>query len=55
LIYIYIDPKIIGSIINIEIIPSSINSSKKEKCSITKQQLFKDYKIFKEKNESKAD
>lgn len=50
-----IDPKIIGSIINIEIIPSAINSSKKEKCSVTKQQLFKEYKNFKEKNESQKD
>lgn len=50
-----IDPKIIGSIINIEIIPSAINSSKKEKCSITKQQLLKEYKNFKEKNESQKD
>ena len=49
-----IDPKIIGSVINVEIIPSKINSSKKEKCSITKQQLIKEYAKFKEKNESKA-
>jgi hypothetical protein len=47
-----IDPKIIGSVINVEIIPSRINSSKKEKCSITKQQLIKEYTKFKEKNES---
>jgi len=49
-----IDPKIIGSVINVEIIPSRINSSKKEKCSITKQQLIKEYTKFKKKNESKA-
>lgn len=48
-----IDPKIIGSLVNIEIIPSILNCSKKEKCSVTKQQLIKDYKEFKEKNESK--
>jgi len=30
-----------------------LNCSKKEKCSVTKQQLIKDYKEFKEKNESK--
>jgi len=50
-----IDPKIIGSIINIEIIPSILNCSKKEKCSITKQQLLKEYNTFKYKNESKTD
>ena len=49
-----IDPKIIGSVINVEIIPSKINSSKREKCSITKQQLVKEYTKFKGKNESKA-
>jgi hypothetical protein len=49
-----IDPKIIGSVINVEIIASKINSSKKEKCSITKQQLIKEYTKFKKKNESKA-
>ena len=48
-----IDPKIIGSIVNIEIIPSKINSSKRENCSITKNKLIKEYKKFKENNESK--
>lgn len=48
-----IDPKIIGSIVNIEIIPSKINSSKRENCSITKNKLFKEYKKFEENNESK--
>ena len=47
-------PKIIGSVINVEIIPSKINSSKREKCSITKRQLVKEYTKFKGKNESKA-
>lgn len=47
-----IDPKIIGSVINMEIIPAKINSSKKEKCSITKQHLDREYTKFKEKNES---
>lgn len=48
-----IEPKIIGSIVNLEIIPSVVNTSKKENCSITKQQLLKEYLLFKEKHESK--
>lgn len=50
-----IDPKIIGSIVNIEIIPAKINFSKRQNCSITKQKLLKDYKNFKEKNENLKD
>lgn len=35
-----IPPYIIGSIINLEFIPSKLNSSKREKCSISKDNLF---------------
>jgi len=38
-----IDPKIIGSKHNIEIITESDNCSKQDKCSITKEELFNEY------------
>lgn len=38
-----IPPYIIGNIINLEFIPSKLNSSKREKCSISKEQLFRDF------------
>jgi hypothetical protein len=41
-----IDPEIIGSIINIEIIKGSDNFSKHDKCSITLDQLLSDYQNF---------
>lgn len=47
-----ISPEIIGSIINLEILPARLNNSKKEKCSITKQQLLHQYKKFKETYEN---
>lgn len=50
-----IDPRIVGSIINLEIVPASINLSKKDKCTITKNFLLKEYKVFKENYESKKD
>lgn len=49
-----IPPEIIGSIVNLEILPARLNNSKKAKCSITKKQLFQQYKIFKESYESKG-
>lgn len=42
-----IDYKIIGSPINLEIIPGSENCKKQGKCSIEKQQLIEDFKKFK--------
>jgi len=39
-----IPAKIIGSICNLEIIPSIENSKKKEKCSISKEKLLENYK-----------
>lgn len=47
-----IDPKIIGSIVNIEVLPAKINSSKRMNCSISKTQLLKKYKNFIEKYEN---
>jgi hypothetical protein len=47
-----IDAKIIGSIINLEIIPSQINNSKRANCSITKEYLIKEYKKFQENYEN---
>jgi hypothetical protein len=41
-----ISPEIIGSIINLEIISFSSNSSKQSKCSITLEKLIKNYNIF---------
>lgn len=38
-----ISPKIIGNICNLVFIPSKINQSKNNKCSITKQQLLEGY------------
>ena len=48
-----IPPEIIGSIVNLEILPAKLNNSKKEKCSISKNQLLQEYKNFKENYESK--
>ena len=47
-----IDPQIIGSIINLEILPARINNSKKTKCSISKKDLLFKYKQFKETYEN---
>jgi hypothetical protein len=47
-----IEPKIIGSVVNIEILPAKLNASKKMKCSITKNQLLKDYQKFTEDYEN---
>lgn len=47
-----ISPEIIGSVVNLEILPAKFNSSKKENCSITKQQLLHQYKKFKENYEN---
>lgn len=49
-----IPPEIIGSIVNLEILPARLNNSKKEKCSITKKQLLQQYEKFKESYESKS-
>lgn len=48
-----IDPKIIGSVVNFEIVPAKINLTKKAKCTITKKQLLKNYQQFKENYENK--
>jgi len=50
-----IPPEIIGSIVNLEILPARLNNSKKEKCSITKKQLFQQYENFKENYENQKD
>ena len=50
-----IPAEIVGSIVNLEILPAILNNSKKEKCSITKQQLSTQYKIFKENYENQKD
>jgi hypothetical protein len=47
-----IDPKIIGSVVNFEIVPAKINLIKKAKCSISKTQLLKNYQQFKESYEN---
>jgi hypothetical protein len=47
-----IDPKIIGSVVNFEIVPAKVNLNKKAKCSISKTQLLKNYKEFKESYEN---
>lgn len=49
-----IAPEIIGSLVNLEILPRKINLSKREKCSITKKQLLKMYKNFKENHENQV-
>jgi len=38
-----IEPRIIGSFVNLEVIPFEENSKKKRKCSITKEELIKLY------------
>ena len=38
-----IDPKIIGSIVNLQMLPAKVNCSKKEKCDITIKQLLRNY------------
>lgn len=38
-----IDPKIIGNIVNLKMLPAKENCSKKSKCSITKEELIKRY------------
>jgi len=50
-----ISAEIVGSIVNLEILPAILNNSKKEKCSITKQHLLNQYKIFKENYENQKD
>ena len=50
-----IPAEIVGSIVNLEILPGTLNASKKEKCSITKQHLLNQYKIFKENHENQKD
>ena len=50
-----IPAEIVGSIVNLEILPGTLNASKKEKCSITKQHLLNQYKIFKENYENQKD
>lgn len=50
-----IPAEIIGSIVNLEMLPGSINGSKQHKCSITKTHLLTEYKKFKETHESKND
>jgi hypothetical protein len=46
-----IDPKIIGSVVNLEILPKLENSTKRANCSIPKETLLKNYYEF-IKNES---
>ena len=41
-----INSKIIGSYVNLEIISAYDNCSKQEKCSITKEELLNEYKIY---------
>lgn len=48
-----IDPKIIGSVVNFEIVPAKINLIKNQKCSITKKYLIENYQQFKEGYENK--
>jgi signal recognition particle subunit SEC65 len=45
-----IEPKIIGSLPNLEYITISKNSSKQSKCSITKEELIKDYHEYTNKS-----
>ena len=47
-----IDAKIIGSIVNLEIVPAVLNSKKREHCSITKDYLLQEYKKFQENYEN---
>ena len=46
-----IEPYIIGSIVNLDLIPYKKNLSKKDKCSITKEELYGKYKDFEKTNE----
>lgn len=41
-----VPPQIIGSIVNLEIMEHSINSSKRDNCSITKEILYNNYNEF---------
>ena len=43
-----IDPKIISSYVNLEIIPTYANTSKQESCSISKEELLEAYKNINE-------
>jgi len=45
-----ISPEIIGSIVNLEILSFSKNSSKQEKCSISLQTLLNNYNKFLNEN-----
>ena len=47
-----IDAKIIGSVVNLEILPNVLNCSKQHKCSISKKYLLNEYKKFKEDYEN---
>lgn len=49
-----IDPKIIGSIVNLEIVPMRVNTSKSAKCSISKDTLLKNYEKFRSSNENQV-
>jgi hypothetical protein len=46
-----IPPEVIGSVVNLEILPAKLNSSKRAKCSITKQDLLNKYAEFKQNHE----
>lgn len=46
-----IEPEIIGNIVNLEFIPAKDNIKKQAKCSVTKEKLFQDYSLWKERNE----
>lgn len=49
-----VDPKIIGSLENLECIHSSLNCSKKEKCSISLEELEENYDRFISESRSKV-
>jgi hypothetical protein len=44
-----IQPEIISSIINLQILPKSVNMKKQDECWITKEQLLENYQIFLDK------
>jgi hypothetical protein len=44
-----IPTRIIGSLVNLELISQSENCSKKCKCSITKEELLTNYQIYENK------
>lgn len=50
-----IDARIIGSVINLEILPNSLNCSKRQNCSISKKYLLTQYKKFQEEYENQID